>query len=229
MFEVIGSSVQFDHVDGLVMLGVHRFGLSRSSQVVKRTMDVCGAALALVIAAPVMALVALAIRLEGPGPILYRQKRVGRNGQLFTMLKFRTMVPGAHQLREELRALSSAGDGMFKVRDDPRVTKVGRFLRKTSLDELPQFINVLGGEMSLVGPRPLVIDEDARIAGWHRRRLDLTPGLTGPWQVLGSRDNRVPLRDMVTIDYLYAANWSIWSDVKVLLRTVAHVCRAKGV
>jgi lipopolysaccharide/colanic/teichoic acid biosynthesis glycosyltransferase len=176
-----------------------------------------------------MALATIAIRLESAGPILFRQQRVGRNGEPFTMLKFRTMFDGADQMREELRALSNAGDGMFKVRDDPRVTRVGRFLRRTSLDEMPQFINVLRGEMSLVGPRPLVADEDARIAGWHRRRLHLTPGLTGPWQVLGSGESRVPLRDMVTIDYLYAANWTLWSDAKVLLRTVAHVVRARGV
>jgi lipopolysaccharide/colanic/teichoic acid biosynthesis glycosyltransferase len=148
---------------------------------------------------------------------------------MFTMLKFRTMFDGSDQLREELRALSNAGDGMFKVRDDPRVTRVGRLLRRTSLDELPQLVNVLRGEMSLVGPRPLIAEEDARIAGWHRRRLCLKPGLTGPWQVLGSGDSRVPLRDMVTIDYLYAANWTPWSDVKVLLRTVGHVLRGRGV
>ena len=229
LFEVVGSSVQFDHVDGLVMLGVRRFGLTRSSAFVKRAVDVAGAVVALALAAPVMLVAALAIRLESPGPIFFRQQRVGRNGALFTMVKFRTMFDGADQLRDELRALSNAGDGMFKVRDDPRVTKVGRFLRRTSLDELPQFLNVLRGEMSLVGPRPLVIDEDARIVGYHRRRLHLTPGLTGPWQVLGSGDSRVPLRDMVTIDYLYAANWTIWSDIKVLLRTVGHVLRAKGV
>ena len=229
MFEVVGSSVQFDHVDGLVMLGVRRFGLTRSSAFIKRSVDVAGALVALAVAAPIMVLAAVAIRLESPGPILFRQKRVGRNGTLITILKFRTMFDGADQLRDELRSLSNAGDGLFKVRDDPRVTRVGRLLRRTSLDELPQFINVLRGEMSLVGPRPLVIDEDARIAGYHRRRLHLTPGLTGPWQVLGSGDTRVPLRDMVTIDYLYAANWTLWSDLKVLLRTVAHVVRARGV
>ncbi|HEV3001018.1 MAG TPA: exopolysaccharide biosynthesis polyprenyl glycosylphosphotransferase [Solirubrobacteraceae bacterium] len=229
LFEVVGSSVQFDHVGGLVMLGVRRFGLTRSSRVVKRAADLAGASLALVVAAPVMAVVALAVRLDSRGPVLFRQTRVGRNGEPFTMLKFRTMFHGADQLREELRALSTAGDGMFKLRSDPRVTRVGRLLRRTSLDELPQLVNVLRGEMSLVGPRPLVLEEDALIEGWHRRRLHLTPGLTGPWQVLGSGDSRVPLRDMVTIDYLYAANWSLWSDAKVLMRTAWHVCRARGV
>ena len=117
-------------------------------------------------------------------------------------------------------------DGFFKIADDPRVTRVGRWLRRTSLDELPQLINVLRGEMSLVGPRPLVDEEDARIEGWFRRRLDVTPGMTGAWQVLGS--SRIPLRDMVTIDYLYGANWSLWLDVKILLRTIPHMLSRRG-
>ena len=229
MLEVVGSSVAFDHVNGMVMLGVNRFGLTRSSALVKRMMDVVGATLMLVAAAPVMLCAAIAIRIESPGPVLFRQRRVGRNGAPFTLLKFRSMVDGADALRAELRELSIGGDGMFKAPADPRVTRVGRFLRRTSIDELPQLLNVLKGEMSLVGPRPLVHDEDRRIAGWHRRRLHLTPGLTGPWQVLGSPERRVPLREMVTIDYLYAANWSLWSDIKVLLRTVAHVVGARGV
>ena len=116
---------------------------------------------------------------------------------------------------------------MFKLADDPRITRVGRLLRKTSLDELPQFFNVLLGDMSLVGPRPLVVDEDELVQGWHRRRLHLVPGMTGPWQVLGS--TRVPLQEMVKIDYLYIANWSLWGDVKILVRTVAHVLRREGV
>jgi exopolysaccharide biosynthesis polyprenyl glycosylphosphotransferase len=229
MLEVVGSSVEFDHVDGLVMLGVHRFGLTRSSALLKRAMDLVGAGIALVLTAPLMVVAAVAIRLETPGPVLFRQRRVGRNGRPFTVLKFRSMVDGSDHLREQLRGQNVAGDGLFKLRRDPRVTRVGAILRRTSLDELPQLVNVLRGEMSLVGPRPLVLEEDRLIVGWHRRRLHLTPGLTGPWQVLGSGEARVPLRDMVTIDYLYAANWSAWSDAKVLLRTVAHVFRGRGV
>jgi lipopolysaccharide/colanic/teichoic acid biosynthesis glycosyltransferase len=132
------------------------------------------------------------------------------------------MVTDAELQKEHLRALSVAGHGLFKLLNDPRVTRIGRFLRTTSLDELPQLFNVLRGDMTLVGPRPLVPDEDAQILGLDRSRLLLTPGLTGPWQLMGSR---VPLGEMVEIDYLYASSWSLWLDVKILLRTVRHVLR----
>jgi exopolysaccharide biosynthesis polyprenyl glycosylphosphotransferase len=226
LMEAVGSSVAVDELAGLVMLGVHRFGLSRSSRFVKRTTDLAGALLALFMVAPIMGIVALLIKLDTPGPVFFRQLRVGRNGQPFEMIKFRSMRHGADGERAELAALNQAGDGLFKVSADPRITKVGRILRRYSLDELPQLLNVLRGEMSLVGPRPLVLEEDKRVEGWHRRRLHLTPGMTGPWQVLG--DTRVPLRDMVSIDYLYAANWSLWTDAKVLARTVGHVLAGRG-
>src|SRR3954447_18013542 len=226
LMEAVGSSVAFDELAGLVMLGVHRFGLSRSSRLVKRATDVAGALLALFMVAPVMGVIALLIKLDSPGPVFFRQLRVGRNGHPFEMIKFRSMRQGADQERAEIAALNQAGDGMFKVSSDPRITRVGRILRRYSLDELPQLLNVLRGEMSLVGPRPLILEEDKRIEGWHRRRLHLTPGMTGPWQVLG--DTRVPLRDMVSIDYLYAANWSLWTDAKVLARTVGHVLAGRG-
>ena len=164
----------------------------------------------------------MAISLDSSGPIFFRQVRVGRDGKHFRMFKFRSMVADAEKRKDDLRALNEAGDGLFKLTDDPRVTRVGRFLRRTSLDELPQLFNVLRGEMSLVGPRPLVVDEDAQVLGLDRSRLHLTPGMTGPWQILGSR---VPMQEMVGIDYLYVANWSLWLDIKILLRTVRHVMR----
>jgi lipopolysaccharide/colanic/teichoic acid biosynthesis glycosyltransferase len=141
------------------------------------------------------------------------------------MLKFRTMYDGADRLKEHLLEHNEA-EGFFKIAEDPRCTPLGRLLRRTSLDELPQLFNVLRGEMSIVGPRPLVTEEDARIEGFFRRRLDVTPGMTGAWQVLGS--SRIPMRDMVTIDYLYRANWSLWLDLKILLRTVPHVLHRRG-
>jgi exopolysaccharide biosynthesis polyprenyl glycosylphosphotransferase len=223
--EVVGSSVAFDHLDGIPMLGVRRFGLSRSSWAVKRAVDVAGGLFGIVVLAPLFAILAAAIKLDSHGPVLYRQVRVGREGRRFTMLKFRSMVDGAHAQREALRTQGD-GDGLFKLAADPRVTRIGRFIRRTSLDELPQLINVLRGEMSLVGPRPLVVDEDVQVQGLDRSRLHLTPGMTGHWQVLGSA--RIPMAEMVAIDYLYVANWSLWTDIKILLRTVPHVLGRRG-
>lgn len=220
ILEVIGSSVAFDDVDGMIVLGVRRFGLARSSAIAKRGFDLAGAIVALVLAAPVLAALAASIKLDSRGPVLFRQKRVGREGDVFEIVKFRTMVADAEARKADLKEMNET-EGLFKLTDDPRVTRVGRFLRRTSLDELPQLFNVLSGHMSLVGPRPLVLEEDVQVEGWYRRRLHIKPGMTGPWQILGS--GRIPLYEMVKIDYLYAANWSLWGDVKLLLRTVLYV------
>jgi exopolysaccharide biosynthesis polyprenyl glycosylphosphotransferase len=220
MFEVVGAAVEFDDVDGLTMLGVRRFGLVRSSHLLKRVFDIVAASVGLLLIAPLMAAIAVAVRLDSRGPVFYRQPRVGRDGRHFRIFKYRSMVREADELKDRLRGLNEAGAGLFKIAEDPRVTRVGAFLRRTSLDELPQLFNVLRGEMSLVGPRPLVIDEDAMVVGLDRSRLHLTPGMTGPWQVLGTR---VPMQEMVAIDYLYVSNWSLWLDLKVLLRTARHV------
>jgi exopolysaccharide biosynthesis polyprenyl glycosylphosphotransferase len=226
MLEAVGSAVELEDVDGMTLLGVRPFGLSRSSRLLKRGFDLSAAGLGLLAIAPLMAVIAVSIRLDSRGPVFFRQVRVGRDGRRFRMLKFRSMVVDAESRKAELRALNEVGDGMFKISDDPRVTRVGRLLRKTSLDELPQIFNVLRGEMSLVGPRPLVTDEDARVSGLDRSRLHLTPGMTGPWQVLGSR---VPMQEMLGIDYLYVANWSLWLDLKLLLHTGRHVLRSGNV
>jgi exopolysaccharide biosynthesis polyprenyl glycosylphosphotransferase len=227
LLEVVGSSVEFDDLDGLTLLGIPTYGLTTFSRALKRIMDQVGSAVALVLLAPVFAIFAIAIRRTSPGPALFRQTRVGYADQHFEMYKFRTMHVGAHALRAELSAMNEAADGLFKIRDDPRITPIGRFLRRSALDELPQLINVLRGEMSLVGPRPLVPDEDCRLAGWQRRRLDLKPGMTGIWQILGG-STRIPLDEMVKLDYLYAANWSLWTDVKTIVRTVPHVVARRG-
>jgi exopolysaccharide biosynthesis polyprenyl glycosylphosphotransferase len=225
MFEVVGTAVEFDTLNGLTVLGVRRFGLPRSSRAVKRAMDIVGATVGLIAISPLLLTIVIAIRVTSCGPILFRQTRVGRDGKRFTMLKFRTMVDGADAMKARLAEQNEA-QGVFKIADDPRCTKIGRLLRRTSLDELPQLLNVLRGEMSLVGPRPLVIDEDSKIQGRHRRRLHLTPGMTGDWQILGSA--RIPLHEMVKIDYLYVANWSLWGDVKILARTILYVLSARG-
>jgi lipopolysaccharide/colanic/teichoic acid biosynthesis glycosyltransferase len=174
---------------------------------------------------PLLAAFALAIKLTSPGPVLFRQKRIGRGGVEFDMLKFRTMADGADAHKRHLLELNEA-DGLFKIANDPRVTPVGRFMRRRSLDELPQLWNVLRGQMSLVGPRPLVPEDDARVYGWQRQRLQLVPGMTGAWQLLGS--TRAPLHEMVKLDYLYGTNWSLWADIKILLRTIVYVARARS-
>jgi exopolysaccharide biosynthesis polyprenyl glycosylphosphotransferase len=226
LLEVVGSSVEFDELHGVTLMGVRRFELTRSSAAVKRAFDLIGATLGLIAIAPLMIVIAVAIKLDSRGPLFFRQPRVGRDGKHFGMLKFRTMVPGADAMKDSLREHNEAQEGLFKIANDPRVTRVGRLLRKSALDELPQFFNIIRGEMSLVGPRPLVIDEDVCVEGWYRRRLELMPGMTGPWQILGPA--RVPLREMGAIDYLYVANWSLWGDIKILLRTIPHVLGRRG-
>ncbi len=226
VLEVVGTSVEFDDLHGVTLMGVRRFQLTRSSLAVKRTFDLLFASLGLIAVAPLMALIAALIKLDSRGPVFFRQQRVGRYGTHFEILKFRTMVPDAEALKDSLREHNEAEGGLFKIADDPRVTRIGRLLRKSALDELPQLLNIVKGEMSIVGPRPLVLDEDRKVGGWHRRRLSLTPGMTGPWQILGPA--RVPLAEMATIDYLYVANWSLWGDVKILIRTVEHVLGRRG-
>jgi exopolysaccharide biosynthesis polyprenyl glycosylphosphotransferase len=225
ILEVVGSSIEIDDVHGLTLLGVRQFGLSRSSTIVKRCFDLVGASLLLLVFAPLLAALALLVRLDSHGPVIYRQTRIGRGGRPFTMFKLRTMIDGADALKPSLKSQNEAV-GLFKIAEDPRLTRVGRRLRHYSLDELPQLVNVLRGEMSLVGPRPLVRDDDAQITGLDRRRLYLTPGMTGRWQILGSA--RVPLSEMIKLDYLYVTGWSLWSDVKILLRTVPYVLARRG-
>jgi len=222
---VAGSSVETDRLSGLTLLGVRRFEFSRSSRAVKRGFDMLGSSLLLAALSPLLIAIAIAIRLDSPGPVLFRQRRAGRGGAPFWMLKFRSMFDGADRQKEELRHLNEA-DGVFKIADDPRTTRVGAWLRHTHLDELPQLLNVLDGRMSLVGPRPLPLDEDRRIQGWDRERLEVRPGITGYWQVLGSA--RIPVSEMVKLDYLYVANWSVWNDVKLLLQTVPLILHRRG-
>jgi exopolysaccharide biosynthesis polyprenyl glycosylphosphotransferase len=225
LLEAVGSSIQFDDLGGLMLMGISSFELTRSSAVLKRAFDVCCAALGLLALSPLLGAIALAIVLDSRGGVLFSQPRAGRGGRPFRIYKFRTMVAGAEAQKEALRGRNES-EGLFKIRADPRITRAGGLLRRTALDELPQLINVLRGEMSLVGPRPLVLDEDLQVKGWYRRRLELTPGVTGPWQILGPA--RVPLREMAAIDYLYVANWSLWGDVKVLVRTVSYVAGRRG-
>ncbi len=221
MLEVVGTSIEFDDLGGQVLLGVRGFGLSPSSRSLKRIFDLVVGATLLLVFAPALLAIAVFVKLSSPGGVLYRQTRVGRDGHEFQLLKFRTMVSDADERKAELLERNEATAPLFKIADDPRATRIGRMLRRRSLDELPQLLNVLRGDMSLVGPRPLVVDEDRLVLGWERRRHLVSPGITGPWQILGS--SRVPMSDMVKIDYLYCANWSLWLDAKILARTVPYV------
>ncbi len=200
--------------------------LSGPAGFTKRAFDLGVALVALILLAPVMLLVTLLVKLDSRGPVLFRSRRIGRGGEPFGMLKFRTMVVDAETQRGDLLHLSEAPDGLFKMQNDPRLTRSGRYLRSTSLDELPQLFQVLTGTMSLVGPRPLPPEEDALVDP-DTIRLQARPGLTGPWQLAGSW--RVPLSVMVKMDDDYLANWSLWLDLRMIGGTVRHVVRRRGV
>lgn len=223
--DVMGPSVEIDDLEGITVLGINPVVLSRGSRLAKRTLDLLGAGMLLTLLSPVLAMVVLAVRLDSRGPVLFAQQRVGRGGRRFRLLKFRTMVVDAESLRARLEA-DSQDPNWLKLAHDPRITRVGRWLRHSSLDELPQLWNVLRGQMSLVGPRPLIEPEDRMVTGWGRGRLDLTPGLTGLWQVLGRAN--IPFEEMVMLDYLYVTNWSLWSDMRLLLRTLPAIVSQRG-
>jgi exopolysaccharide biosynthesis polyprenyl glycosylphosphotransferase len=222
---LLRSGVEVNFIEGLGFLSYQPPVLTRSSWLLKRGFDLVFGCLLLLLLAPLMVVIAIAIKLDSPGSILFRQTRVGRNGKRFRLVKFRTMVADADRRTAELMEASRDPDWLL-ITDDPRVTWVGRLLRSTSLDELPQLWNVLKGEMSLVGPRPLSERDDEGVTGWGRHRLDLVPGLTGPWQVMGR--TRISFREMVDLDYDYVTNWSLPRDLKVLLQTVPAVIRRRG-
>ncbi|MBA2792798.1 MAG: sugar transferase [Thermoleophilaceae bacterium] len=194
--------------------------------IVKRTFDTLGAALLLVLLSPVLLAVALAVKLGSRGPVLFRSSRPGIGGQPFACLKFRTMEEGAEAIQGNLEKHNEVGGALFKMREDPRVTRAGSFLRRFSLDELPQLLNVLKGEMSLVGPRPLPQRDYERLEDWHRKRYLVLPGLTGLWQVSGRSE--LDFDELVRLDFLYLERWSVFLDLTILLKTIPAVIRSKG-
>jgi exopolysaccharide biosynthesis polyprenyl glycosylphosphotransferase len=193
---------------------------------VKRTFDLVVASVVLVVGLPLWLLIALAIKLDSRGPVFYRDVRVGLGERDFGMLKFRTMLSGADLLQDRLEGRNEASGALFKMRDDPRVTRVGRLLRRFSLDEVPQVLNVLRGEMSLVGPRPLPVRDFQMLEAWHRKRYHVLPGMTGLWQISGRSE--LSFDDLVRLDFYYLENWSIWLDVTILLKTLPAVAAQKG-
>lgn len=217
--------VQLNHIEGMGILTHDPPILSRSDRLMKRLSDIVLSFLLLIVAAPLMLIIAVVIKLDSKGTILFRQMRVGRDGVRFKLNKFRTMVPDAEAMTAELMEKSTDPNWLF-LEEDLRITKVGRYLRRTSLDELPQLWNVLRGDMSMVGPRPLSERDDEGLQGWERHRLDLVPGITGHWQVLGRTS--IPFKEMVEIDYAYVTSWSLWLDAKILIRTVPMVLSRRG-
>lgn len=224
--ESLGPSVEVDAVQGVTLLGINPPVLGRTSRMIKRSFDLVISAAILLPAALPMLIIALTIKLDSKGPVLFRQARVGRGGKRFVLFKFRTMAADA-EARHEALMERSRDPNWLDLDEDPRITRVGGFLRQTSLDELPQLINVLRGEMSLVGPRPLPEAEDAMVAGWARGRLDLTPGISGLWQVLGR--TAIPFEEMVKLDYMYVTNWSLWLDLRLMMQTLPAVFGRRGV
>jgi exopolysaccharide biosynthesis polyprenyl glycosylphosphotransferase len=226
LIEVAGPRLHIRPFEGLPLLSVEQPRFEGWRRVVKGGVDRGLAALAILAIAPILVAIGLAVRLSSPGPVLYRQERVGMNGKTFTMLKFRSMVIDAEQRLGEIRAANISDGLLFKMREDPRVTPVGRWLRRLSLDELPQLLNVLGGSMSLVGPRPPLPTEVARYDPEVRRRLLVKPGLTGLWQISGRSD--LPWEEAVRLDLRYVENWSLALDVLIMVKTCRAVLTSAG-
>jgi exopolysaccharide biosynthesis polyprenyl glycosylphosphotransferase len=226
LFEIVGPRLHINSIEGVSIVSIPPFRLSRSSHLLKRSLDVVLTTIGLVLLAPLLAVIALLIKLDSRGPVLFSQPRMGLGNRVFRIYKFRTMVDDADSRKAgllELNKHSKVDPRMFKIPNDPRVTRVGAVLRRFSLDELPQLLNVLKGEMSLVGPRPLILNEDEFVETWARQRLALRPGITGLWQVIGRTD--IPFSEMVALDYLYVTNWTLAGDLKILARTIPAILR----
>jgi exopolysaccharide biosynthesis polyprenyl glycosylphosphotransferase len=205
---------------------LHRGEVPELGLIFKRIFDTIFSFLALLLVWPLLVAVAIAVKLDSPGPVFYSSERIGKRGVVFRCIKFRTMVRDADIRRAEIMHMNERDDVLFKVSNDPRITRLGRFLRKYSLDELPQFFNVLLGDMSIVGPRPPLAGEVRKYDLDHLRRLDVTPGITGLWQVQGRQDPS--FASYVSLDVTYIDNWSIWLDFKIILRTIAVVFAGTG-
>ena len=201
--------------------------LSLRDQVFKRALDIVGGLVGCILSIPIIAITAIPLKLESPGPLVFKQRRVGRNGRIFYIHKLRSMYVDAEERKKELMAQNEMNGLMFKMQDDPRITKVGKFIRKTSIDELPQFFDVLRGDMSLVGTRPPTLDEYRQYESHHKRRLSMKPGITGLWQVSG-RSNIEDFEEVVKLDVEYIDNWTIWEDIKILFKTVWVVFAGRG-
>lgn len=224
---------EFDNVECAVVAGVPTATLTASRQLslsaafLKRLIDIIGGFVGSIISLPIILIVAVPLLIESPGPLIFKQQRVGKNGRVFNIYKLRSMYVDAEERKKELMSQNKMDGLMFKMDNDPRITKVGRFIRKTSIDELPQFWNVLKGDMSLIGTRPPTLEEFSKYESHHKRRLSMRPGITGMWQVSG-RSEIKNFEDVVKLDCEYIDNWSIWLDIKIMLKTVRVVIRGIG-
>ena len=225
-FAVVSRRMTVESVANVPILHVEQIRLQRGKAFAKRTLDLLVASVLAVVLAPVALLAALATKLYDRGPVGFSQRRIGKDGEPFVLHKFRTMVVGAEDRLEHVRHMNEAGHAFFKIREDPRVTRLGRFLRKWSIDEIPQLWNVLKGDMSMVGPRPPLPTEVERYQSWQRRRLRVRPGITGVWQVSGRSE--VPFDEAVRMDLFYIENWSLGYDLFLLAKTVLAVLGRRG-
>lgn len=226
MFQLSLSRIAIDDVGGIPLISAQETRMSLLDSVIKRMIDMVGSLALLIVFAPLMSIITILIRLDSSGPIIFAQKRIGRNGREFVAYKFRTMRVGAEDEKATLHRLNEATGPLFKIRNDPRRTRIGRWVRRTSMDELPQLFNVLRGEMSIVGPRPALPEEVEQYQEWHKRRLEIAPGITGLWQVSGR--NELIFDEMVMLDIYYIENWTPWTDIWIMLRTIPTVLLARG-
>jgi exopolysaccharide biosynthesis polyprenyl glycosylphosphotransferase len=226
MFDLLTVRSKVDDLAGLPVVDVAPAALGLPDRVAKRLLDIVVSTVSLIAASPLLLVLAVAVKVTSPGPVIFKQRRAGRNGRTFLIWKFRTMEVGAEAQRQDLAADNQVDGPLFKMRQDPRVTPLGRVLRQYSLDEIPQLFNVLRGDMSLVGPRPFVTAEAEEIDGWAARRYTVRPGLTGLWQTSGRND--LPFEELQRLDYSYVASWSLWWDLRILWHTPASVLGRRG-
>ena len=226
ILELIASRVNIEEVGGIPLITVTEIGLTGFNAFVKRTIDLISSALLLAALSPIFFLIAAMIKIDSKGPVFFGQARVGKDGRPFKMFKFRSMIKDAEAMIPDLEKFSETEGHIFKIKDDPRMTRVGKWIRRLSVDEWPQLINVFKGDMSLIGPRPPLPREVEKYSPWHKKRLRIAPGISGLWQVSGR--SLLPFEDMVRLDIYYIENWSLWLDIKLLFRTIPVVITGSG-